>query len=289
MIAGDIDVPEENDPGPRANDPAFLAACTDLTRFFHEEHPKELFYDRQLCVLFEKKYFHWITGRALKTLVDERRLATDLEVIPGVHDEEGRALTLRFYRHPSHRYWRTQGKEIAGLVRQFSGDFGHALGDYGELVCDAALGAEGFVRAAKNTREWQGRRWDKTGHNLDRIYVRDGIAYGCEIKNTLKYLPVEEREVKQAICGHLGVKPLFIVRWLPKSHMHEIIEAGGFAILFEHQLYPIGQGDLANEVRKRLWLPVVCSGEFPADAVDRFVRLHQRLGSEKGSPHDGSR
>jgi len=266
---------EEDGPELRKDDPKFREACTDLEKFF-DEHPKELFYDRQLAVLFERKYFHWITARALKELATSGRLVTHLEAMSGVRDEGGKALMVRFYRHPAHRYWQTQRKEILTLVGRFSGDFGHSLGYYGELLCDAGLGGEGFAKAAKNVREWQGKRWTETAHNLDRIYVRDGIAYGCEIKNTLKYLPVKERDIKLSMCQHLGLKPLFIVRWLPKNHMYEIIEAGGFAILFERQLYPIGQEALAREVEERLALPAACVREFPADAVTRFVRLHVR-------------
>ncbi len=267
---------DEEDFQPRSDDPKVREALPVLEKFFNE-HPRELFYDRQLAVLFEKQYFHWITSHALKELAETNRLATHLEAMPDVRDEGGKALMLRLYRHPAHRYWQTQRKEILTLVGRFSGEFGHALGDYGELLCDAGLGGEGFVKAAKNVREWQGKHWKETAHNLDRVYVRDGIAYGCEIKNTLKYLPVKERDVKLSMCQHLGLKPLFIVRWLPKSHMYEIIKAGGFAILFERQLYPVGQERLAKEVEERLVLPVACVREFPADAVARFVKLHVRL------------
>jgi hypothetical protein len=268
-------------PEPRADDPTLTAARADLRGFF-EQHPKEVFYDRQLCVLFEKQYFHWITSSALRELAAAGQMATDLEIMPDLRDEYGKQLTLRFYRDPSHRYWLRQRNEIASLVRRFAGEFGHALGDYGELVCDAGLGGAGFVRAATNARDWEGRSWTRTEHNLDRIYKRDGIAYGCEIKNTLKYLPVTTRQIKTAMCEHLGIVPLFIVRWLPKSHMYDIIQAGGFAILFEHQLYPIGQEKLAREVRERLGLPVVCRRDFPPDAVARFVKLHERRVEKRG-------
>lgn len=76
------------------------------------------------------------------------------------------------------------------------------------------------------------------------------------------------------------MKPLFIVRWLPKSHIHATIEAGGIAILFERQLYPVGQESLALEVRERLGLPAACLKELPADAVTRLVKLHDRLVDE---------
>jgi hypothetical protein len=196
-------------------------------------------------------------------LVQSGKLATDLETIDGLRDEDGTALVLRFYRLMSHRYWKRQAGEIAQLVHRI-GELGRAIGAYGEILCDAALGAARFVEAARDVREWNGRRWDRTEHDLDRVYVCDGIAYGCEIKNTLKYFPPEERRVKQEMCALMGIKPLFVVRWLPKSHMFETIKAGGFAILFETQLYPVGQEAFAREVRERLGLPVGVTATFPA-------------------------
>jgi hypothetical protein len=273
---------EEGGPA-REDDGTFVEACAVLEQFF-EERPTHVFYDRQLCVQFEKRYFHWITSRALRHLVALKKVATDLEVIRDLRDEDGTQLTLRFYRNPKHRYWLRQRNEMAALVRTFAGELGRALGQYGELLCDAGLGGAGFARAATKVREWKGRRWEQTAHDLDRVYVRDGIEYGCEIKNTLKYLPVEERGVKIAMCKHLGLKPLFVVRWLPKDHIHKIVNAGGFAILFEHQLYPIGQEALAEQVGKELGLPVKCLTELPPDAVARFVRLHERECAKK--PHE---
>jgi len=227
-------------------------------------------------VLFEKKWFHWITGRALNRLVELETIATSLETIPDLKDEDGAPMKLRLYRHPSHRYWQRQKTEIATLVHRFSVELGHSLGKYGEILCDAGLGGAGFVKAAKNVNEWNGKKWDKTGHNLDRIYVRDGLEYGCEIKNTLKYLPTPEREIKIDLAHHLGLIPLFIARWLPKDHIYKTVQKGGNVILFEHQLYPVSQEALAGEVSSRLGLPAKCLDEFPPSAVARFVGVHER-------------
>jgi len=42
----------------------------DLKNVFAKE-PQKVFYQRQLQVMFEKKYFHWITVRALPELVQQ--------------------------------------------------------------------------------------------------------------------------------------------------------------------------------------------------------------------------
>src|SRR5215467_1190529 len=49
-------------------------AKSDLITLFGEES-ESVFYQRQLQVMFEGKYFHWITVRALSELVQEGVLA----------------------------------------------------------------------------------------------------------------------------------------------------------------------------------------------------------------------
>lgn len=45
---------------------------------------------------------------------------------------------------------------------------------------DAALPRGGFVPRGWNVREYAGRRWNETEHDLDRVFIRDGVAYGAE-------------------------------------------------------------------------------------------------------------
>jgi hypothetical protein len=40
-------------------------------------------------------------------------------------------------------------------------------------------------------------------------------TYGVEIKNTPDYIPRAELHIKLAMCGHLGLVPLFVVRMAP--------------------------------------------------------------------------
>ena len=44
-----------------------------------------------------------------------------------------------------------------------------------------------FMPMASKVKEYNGKKWVKTGHDLDFVFKRDGIDYGCEIKNTLGY------------------------------------------------------------------------------------------------------
>ena len=42
-----------------------------------EDDPDNVFYSRQIEILFEHEYFHWVTNRALRRLVEEGRIRTE--------------------------------------------------------------------------------------------------------------------------------------------------------------------------------------------------------------------
>ena len=193
---------EEEEARPRDN--KIDQARNELEVFF-EEHSLEVFYERQLEILFEKSYFHWITSRALRELREEERIASDLVKLTG-------EVSIRFYRAKTHRFWKRQAKEIMELVRNFSEpEFTRALGQHGELMFDAALPTVGFMPIGRDVRTHEGKSWTTTGHDLDRLFIRDGVTYGLEIKNTLPYIPLNELRTKLQMCQFFGIKPMFIV------------------------------------------------------------------------------
>jgi hypothetical protein len=55
-----------------------------------DAEPNEVFYEHQLEILFERQYFHWITGKALHELADDRKIASELMTLAG-------AVSIRFY------------------------------------------------------------------------------------------------------------------------------------------------------------------------------------------------
>jgi hypothetical protein len=171
--------------------------------------PESVFYQRQLQVMFERRYFHWITVRALSELVQEGILAA--EVLPLAATETSLGI-ITFYRASSNRYWKRAADEIVKLVTRFSEpSFTSSLGAHGEMMFDASLPTVGFMPTARKVRSYKGIEWTETKHDLDRVFERDGIAYGTEIKNTLGYIEKEELEIKLKMCKHLGLCPLFIV------------------------------------------------------------------------------
>lgn len=161
--------------------------------------------------------------------------------------------SINFYANRKHRYFERELKtRLDLLARICDPEFTQAIGRHGELMFDAALGRHGF--RAEATRS--GKTWATTSHNLDRIVTRDGVHYGVEIKNTQNYISREELRTKIALCKFLGLKPLFIMRFAPKSYMFEIFKSGGFGLLFEDQMYPWGHAALLKEVREKVGLKV---------------------------------
>jgi len=267
----DYQEPEEEE---RPRDPVVDEAKDELRKFFESE-PTELFYQRQLQVMFEATYFHWITARALSELAAEGHIASDVEPLPPT----GR---ITFYRAKGHRYWRTHAKEIIELVTQFSAQpFTEGLGAQGELLFEAALAGAEFKPTARKVRSYGGKTWMETGHDLDRVFERDGIAYGAEIKNTLPYIPRDELDAKLKMCKFLGLRPLFIVRMAPKNYINDVRLEGGFTLVFKYQLYPFGQKAFADTVKKRLRISVDCPARIADGTVQRLLNWHLKsIGKE---------
>jgi hypothetical protein len=251
-------------------------ARTSILEFFTQSR-EEVFYERQLTVIFEKSYFHWITVKALLELAAGGSINSQmLELVPGV--------PIRFFWARGNRYWRRQAGRVTNLVRRFSeNSFIHAIGFQGELLVDAALPLAGFIQVARNARSFGDKTWTATGHNLDRVVVREGIFYGIEIKNTLPYIPRDEFRIKLEMCKYLGLLPLFVSRMAPKNYNYEIIQRGGVSWILGTQFYPFGHQELAAEVRETLRLPVDCPSRIEDGAVTRLLKAVAWQGRRSGA------
>ena len=110
------------------------------------------------------------------------------------------------------------------------------------------------------------------GHEAqsDFIFERDGNAYGIEVKNTLGYLDVDEFATKIRMAQHLGVKPVFAVRALPRTWAHALIQAGGYAMIMQYQFYPWAHKPIADRVRDELGLPVDTPKRIEHGTMQRF-------------------
>lgn len=229
-----------------------------------------VYYQRQAEILMEGEFFHWITAKALNELADEGAIGSELRDL--------KSIKLKFYWNRSNRYWKRKANAIQGLVLRFSAHrFTNAVGLHGEMMADAALPRAGLMPEAVNVKSWGGAVWDKSNHDLDRVFSRQGVTYGVEIKNTLGYIEKDEFEIKVRMCKHLGLRPLFVMRFAPKSYMNHLIENGGFGLLLKYQLYPFGEAGFAKEVREMLGITVDAPRAYEQGTIERL-----RKGLDKG-------
>jgi hypothetical protein len=129
-------------------------------------------------------------------------------------------------------------------------------------------------RPVARFRAWEGRAWIKTNHDLDRVFQRDGINYGAEIKNRLGYIPQDEFDAKLRMCQALNLVPLFIARMMPKTYIDRVYRAGGFSLIMKYQFYPMSHRDLALRVKNELGLPVDCPARLQDATLYRFLNWH---------------
>ncbi|MDI6903017.1 MAG: hypothetical protein QMC77_04705 [Methanocellales archaeon] len=100
--------------------------------------------------------------------------------------------------------------------------------------------------------------------------------YGAGVKNTLGYIEVEDFDVLLDICDYLGVKPLCIFRFAPKTQINEIRRRGGFAWIFKTRIYPPGNRTLVNAIYNTMGLPVQIWRRVPDSTAKRFLDWHER-------------
>jgi hypothetical protein len=163
------------------------------------------------------------------------------------------------------------------LVEEYADpNIGGVVGLHGEFMVLEGFARCEFVMRGRNTREFGGRSWTLTGHNLDFIFERDGLAYGVEVKNTLGYMDYDEFHTKVEICQFLGLRPVFAARMLPKTWINELVLAGGYGLILKYQLYPWSHKELAKRVARELGLPVDAPRALAEGTMQRFLGWHRK-------------
>lgn len=87
----------------------------------------------------------------------------------------------------------------------------------------------------------------------------------------------KEFDIKIQLCSHLGIRPLFVVRMMPKSWMYELNHFGGFGLIFKYQLYSWTHRELARRIANQLGLPVDAPRMLHNKTLSRFLDWHERL------------
>lgn len=268
----DVAVDEEIRPadarGGVRRDPREQEASIALERLFDAKR-ESVFFSRQLEVMNEAQWFHWVTNRALRGLIARGAIKSEVRGL-----KTGGSIHLMWHR--SHRYYRRDAARLVQLVEAYADpNIGAALGLHGEMMVLEGFARHEFVMRGRNTRSFNGRTWTASGHDLDFIFEKDGTAYGIEVKNTLGYMDYAELDTKIDLCLDLGLRPVFAVRMLPKSWVNQVFHASGFALILKYQLYPWTHRGLARQVREELGLPVDAPRALADGTMERFERWHR--------------
>lgn len=235
-----------------------------------EENPEQVFFSRQIEVLFEGDFFHWVTNRAIRDLEERGKILTEWRQL-----KTGSKIKLLW--HKSHRYFRRDAAELVKLVEEYADpNIGSALGLHGELMVLEGFAKCQFITKGRNTNEFGGKKWTQTQHDLDFIFERDARVYGVEVKNMLGYMEQDEFRIKIKLCGELGIVPVFVARMLPRNWIEELRQAGGFALILKWQLYPPSHRELAKRVRTELGLPVDAPRALADGTMKRFTDWHAK-------------
>lgn len=251
----------------RPPDPAQRPARERVEKLIRE-NPEKVFFSRQIEVLFENDFFHWVTNRAIRDLESSGLILSETRKLKS-------GGTIKLLWHKSYRYYRRDAVELVKLVEEYADpNIGSALGLHGEWMVLEGFAKCEFVTKGRNTNEFGGKKWTETQHDLDFIFQRDGRAYGVEVKNMLGYMEQDEFRVKIKMCGALGIVPVFVARMLPRVWIEELRQAGGFALILKWQLYPPAHKELAKRVHAEIGLPVDAPRALADGTMKRFVDWH---------------
>lgn len=228
------------------------------------DNREKVFYSRQLEVLFEREYFHWVTNRALRRLIEEGHVVMEARRL-----DIGSEIKLVWLK--SFRFYKRAANEVFNLVNRYtSAATDGTLGMQGEHLILAAFARRQFLLIAEEANSYKEAAWTHTGHDLDFIFEKDGVGFGVEVKNTLGYLDVDEFVTKIRLARHIGIRPVFAVRALPKTWAEALIQSGGYAMIMGFQFYPWTHQKLATEIREKLMLPVDTPKKIEQGTMQRF-------------------
>ena len=278
------------------NDPKVTEAADALMRHFVNKKGKPIrtpYYQHQLQVLYENDYFEWIVTAALGRLAEEGRLAVfNKENVPELGRLE-KVSGIKFYANPDAvrtnpelENMKRHVMSTSKLIERYSdNDVAGMLGEQLESLVENQLRISQFEIKKKHANEYDGKKWEKTNHNLDFIAKKRGkdFVIGVEVKNTLATVDPREIDTKIDICKHLGIVPAFAVRW-NKPYLECIRRQGGFSWFFKTQIFPYGQEKFTRQLFTRLsagsrrQFPVTVRNSLPERAVRIFngwVRLSE--------------
>lgn len=271
----------------------FKRACEEIPRIIREF---KVVTERELKIRLEGEPFPgppgpfpWVTGYALTHLLQE-----------GVLKVHGYAGRIRVGKGVPERFFslrETPYKEIEKLIeqkRRISADVNSKL--TGEAP--ASIHAEEIFREAfenlefkilgRDVSELNGEKVvginGKKPPDLDFVIERDGIKYGTDIKNWLKYEKNTRNEVdlKISAAKQLKTVPFIVPRYIDREWTNKVIyEEKGIVCEYKQLLFPSTLRSLAEDANRYLGYPILATDTPPRDLIDKIEDIHRRYLSAK--------
>ena len=242
--------------------------------------------DRELKVRLEDDFFPWVVGRAIRRLLDGEVI--DKVGYPGRKRKVGRGEVAAFYVPHGIEY--DSVKEIIKRKKDASDGIANILmggtsvsGHVEDLFHDAFLSL-GFKFRGRDVSTLGDRKAvgvpGKEPPNVDFVFERDGIRYGIDVKNWIRYEWITRKEVvsKVTVAEQLGVVPFVVARYADKDVVYkEIVQKGGLVYSYRHLLVPSVYESLAKAAHELLGYPILAVDRLPDFKVDWIGRLHSAL------------
>lgn len=141
----------------------YVVRAEEALRAHFEKHNRKVFYSRQLEVLFERDFFHWITNAALHRLEASGFIKAERRALAS-----GEAYLVW---HRSYRYYKRDAVRVVRLIEEYSDPVvTETIGDYLEALVLEGFARHQFVMLGRHTSDFGGKRWVRTGHKLDFIF-----------------------------------------------------------------------------------------------------------------------
>lgn len=230
-------------------------------------NPLAPYHRKQIEIIFESKYQHWVTDRAVTSLIQEGFLREQPFQLP--------TIGLNFVCRHDRKNIARATKERAEIVRAYSApNISKGTGDQAEFWCLHLFRSNSFNIVGRKTKVYQGIMWTKTLHDLDFIVEKDGIVYGVEVKNWFPYVDDDLYDIKLEICAHLGIRPLFFFRMSSYQQIDKAKNQDGRVLIFKSKIFPPGNEKLVRNIWNKMRLPVSIWQDVPPPIVRNLLAYH---------------
>ena len=248
--------------------------------------------DRELKVRLEGEPFPgppgpfpWVTARAIEALLKENIIKR--------HGYRGRRRIGKEVPSKFYALTGTPYSEIETLIqkkRRISADINNVLmgrapaSYHAEDLFMEAFDKLDFTIHGRDVSEFRGRKTSgvegKRPPDLDFIVERDGVIYGVDVKNWIRYeYPTRDKVYhKVKLAEELGVVPFIIARYLDRDTTNKIIyHHHGLVYEYKKLILPSTMRSLAEDAERLLGYPTLAVDNLPDYMVKKIEDIHLRF------------